>query len=69
MKLFVDSSAFEEASTTFRDLLSLTINDPLHLEDEPRFVLIGESYKNRILVVIHSERGDNDQNHQRKKGH
>ena len=51
--------SFEEASTAFSDLLSLTIDDPLHSEDEQRFVLIWKSYKNRILVVIHTERGDN----------
>ena len=50
---------FEEASTAFSDSLSLTIDDPLHSDDEQRFVLIGRSYKNRILVVIHTERGDN----------
>jgi hypothetical protein len=50
---------FEEASTAFRDPLSLTIDDPLHSDDEQRFVLIGKSYKNRILIVIHTERGDN----------
>ena len=40
-------------------LLSLTIAGPLHSDDEQRFILIGRSYKNRILVVIHTERGDN----------
>lgn len=50
---------FEEASTAFGDPLSLTIGDPLHSDDEQRFVLIGQSYKNRILIVIHTERGDN----------
>lgn len=51
--------SFEEASTAFKDPLSLTINDPLHSSDEKRLVLIGMSYNNRILVVIHTERGDN----------
>lgn len=50
---------FEEASTAFSDPLSLTINDPLHSDDEQRLVLMGKSYKNRLLVVIHTERGDN----------
>ena len=51
--------SFDEASTAFRDSLSLTIYDPLHSDEEDRFVLIGNSYKNRLLVVVHSERGDN----------
>ena len=51
--------SFEEASTAFKDTLSLTIDDPLHSSDEKRLVLIGMSYNNRILVVVHTERGDN----------
>jgi uncharacterized DUF497 family protein len=49
---------FDEASTVFQDTLSATIGDPLHSEDEDRFVLIGHSHRNRILVVVHTERGD-----------
>ncbi|OGO38102.1 MAG: hypothetical protein A2147_11240 [Chloroflexi bacterium RBG_16_57_8] len=51
-------ASFEEASTTFGDPLSLTIHDPLHSEREERFVLIGYSYANRLLIVVHTERGD-----------
>ena len=51
--------SFEEASTAFQDTLSLTIDDPLHSIDEVRVVLIGMSNKNRLLVVVHTERGDN----------
>ena len=50
---------FDEASTVFADSLSLTIHDPLHSEDEERFVIIGGSHKNRMLTVVHTERGDN----------
>lgn len=50
--------SFEEACTAFKDPLSLTIDDPLHSNDEKRLVLIGMSYDNRILVVVHTERGD-----------
>ena len=50
---------FDEASTVFEDPLSLTIHDPLHSENEERFTLIGISHKNRILIVVHTERGDN----------
>ena len=51
--------SFEEASTVFQDTLSLTIDDPLHSIGEERLILIGMSQKNRILVVVHTERGDN----------
>jgi uncharacterized protein len=50
---------FDEASTVFADPLSLTIHDPLHSEDEERFVIIGGSHKNRMLTVVHTERDDN----------
>ena len=50
--------SFDEASTTFRDPLSVTIGDPLHSEGEARFVLIGHSIRNRVLVVVHTERRD-----------
>lgn len=50
--------SFDEASTVFKDTLSLTIHDPLHSEYEDRFILIGNSYKSRLLVVVHTERGD-----------
>ncbi len=50
--------SFDEASTAFRDILSLTIHDPLHSDEEDRFTLIGNSFKNRLLVVVHTERGN-----------
>jgi uncharacterized DUF497 family protein len=49
--------SFGEASTVFRDPLSLTIDDPLHSTGEVRMVQIGISHKNRLLVVVHTERG------------
>jgi uncharacterized DUF497 family protein len=51
--------SFDEASTAFRDTLSLAIYDPLHSEQEDRFVLIGSSHRIRLLVIVHTERGDN----------
>ena len=51
--------SFDEASTAFGDTLSLTMYDPLHSEQEDRFILIGNSHKNRLLVVVHIERGQN----------
>ena len=52
------SVSFDEASTAFRDTMSVTIPDPMHSEDEERFVLLGCSYRNRLLVVVHTDRGD-----------
>jgi uncharacterized DUF497 family protein len=51
--------SFEEASTVFGDTLSRTIDDPLHSEDEDRYVIIGQSARGRLLVVVHTIRGDN----------
>ena len=51
--------SFDEASTAFGDTLSLTIPDPAHSQSEERFVTIGLSHRNHLLVVVHTERGDN----------
>jgi uncharacterized protein len=48
--------SFDEASTVFRDTLSLAIYDPLHSDEEDRFVLIGNSHNNRLQVVVYTER-------------
>ena len=50
--------SFDEASTAFRDPLSMTIDDPIHSQEEARTVLIGNSQQGRLLVVVHTERGD-----------
>ena len=50
--------SFEEATTVFGDPFSITIYDPLHSKEEDRFVILGMSNKNRILVVVHTERND-----------
>lgn len=49
---------FEEASTVFSDPLSITIGDPDHSEEEFRFLTIGISVHNRIIVVIHTDRSE-----------
>ena len=50
--------SFEEAGSAFADLLSLTVPDPDHSDDEERFLLVGLSDQGRLLVVTHVERGD-----------
>lgn len=49
---------FEEAATVFNDPLSSTIPDPLHSDDEERFIIIGQSIQHRLLVVVHADRVD-----------
>lgn len=51
--------SFEEAATAFGDPMSLTVPDAGHSLEEERFVLLGLSYRGRLLVVVHTERGDN----------
>ena len=48
--------SFPEAATAFGDPLSLTVPDPDHSESEDRFLLLGQSQQNRLLVVVHAER-------------
>lgn len=50
--------SFEEAATVFFDPLSLTIPDPLHSDEENRFVTTGLSNQQRQLVVVHSDGDD-----------
>jgi uncharacterized DUF497 family protein len=45
---------FEEASTAFRDPLSVTAVDPDHSLNEKRFVTFGMSAKGVILQVSHA---------------
>ena len=46
---------FEEAITCFADTLSLTIPDPDHSVGEHRYLLLGYSHRQRLLVVAHVE--------------
>ena len=50
--------SFEEASTVFADILSSLIADPSHSETEARFILLGMSISQRLLVVVHTELDD-----------
>jgi uncharacterized DUF497 family protein len=51
--------SFAEASTVFADPLSRTIPDPLHSDEEDRFVTLGESASGHTLVVVHTHRREN----------
>jgi len=49
--------SFEEAVTCFADPLSSTIPDPAHSIGEQRYLLLGLSHLQRLLVVAHAEQG------------
>jgi len=49
---------FAEASTVFHDPLSITISDPDHGSEEERFVIVGMSNERRLLIVVHTIRGE-----------
>ena len=49
---------FPEAATAFGDPLSLTIPDPAHSQEEARFILVGLTFEDRLVVVAHGETGD-----------
>ena len=48
--------SFEEAKTVFYDEYARLVFDPMHSEDENRFILLGISKKPRMLVVSHCYR-------------
>ena len=50
---------FKEASTVFGDTLSTTFPDTDHSISESRYLIIGFSNKNRILVISHTYRREN----------
>jgi uncharacterized protein len=49
---------FDEAVSVFYDPLSATFPDPDASSAEERLVTVGRSTKQRLLVVIHTERGE-----------
>ena len=50
---------FEAASTIFGDPLASTIPDPDHSVGEERLLTMGQSNEDQLLVVSHTEEGDN----------
>ena len=47
---------FAEATTVFADPLSITYPDPDHYLYEDRYIVIGLSARNRLLIVAHADR-------------
>ena len=50
--------SFEEASTVFGDPLAATRDDPDHSVDENRYLTMGYSNTQRLLVVSHCDEGE-----------
>ncbi len=50
-------ASFEEAASIFGDSLALTFSDPDHSVGEKRWISFGVSNQDRLLTVIHAERG------------
>ena len=46
---------FEEAATVFRDPLLLVRPDMEHSQEEDRWVALGKSVRQLLLVVVHTE--------------
>lgn len=45
--------SFEEAQTVFYDEYAIEFFDPDHSEEEHRFIMLGMSFRLRVLVVCH----------------
>lgn len=45
---------FSEAKSIFDDSLQVSVNDPDHSSEERRYVTLGTSARNRLLIVAHT---------------
>jgi len=50
--------SFHERATVFGDPLALTYQDPGHSVQEQRFIIVGTSNADRLLIVAHADRGE-----------
>lgn len=50
--------SFEEAQSVFYDENAMEFPDPDHSQDEDRFLMLGLSYRLRVLMVCHCFRED-----------
>lgn len=50
--------SFEEAQTVFLDENAIRYFDPDHSEDEDRFIMLGMSWKLRVVIVCHCFRAE-----------
>ncbi|MBI5528517.1 MAG: BrnT family toxin [Deltaproteobacteria bacterium] len=50
--------SFEEAQTVFLDENAIRFFDPDHSDDEKRFLMLGISFRLRVLIVCHCFRAN-----------
>ncbi len=50
--------SFQEATTVFGDTLSITVFDSEHSIEEKRYIIVGRSHRDRLLMVLYTERDD-----------
>jgi uncharacterized DUF497 family protein len=60
LNLLKHGISFDEAKTVFLDENARIIEDPDHSEGEGRFIVLGLSFKLRLLIVCHCYR-ENDE--------
>ena len=51
---------FEEAQTVLYDEYAILFDDPDHSEEEDRFLIIGISQRERLCIVSHCYRGEDE---------
>ena len=52
--------SFTEATEVFSDENARLIDDPDHSAEEDRFIILGMSFKLRLLIVCHAYRGEDE---------
>jgi len=52
--------SFEEGKTIFNDPFLFTFAGECHSEEEERFISMGTSVANRILIAVHTEREETE---------
>lgn len=50
--------SFDEAKTVFNDPLYIDFYDPDHSETEERYLIVGRSIQENLLIVSYTERED-----------
>lgn len=50
--------SFSEAATVFSDPLAITYDDPAHSITEQRFITVGNSTQNKLIVLSHTDRNN-----------
>ena len=52
------SVSFADATTVFNDPFAMTFDDPAHSINEQRFITIGYSNQNKLIVLSHTDRDE-----------